>query len=342
MKIHTEAIRAKRNLTFTEMEMAAEDLLQEGTETDDIAEFLEVLAHKGETAAEMAALAAVMGRHAIRPELPDGAYFDNCGTGGDRSGTFNISTASSFVLAAAGVRVAKHGNRKVSSAAGSFDVLEALGIPNSLSVQETEGMMAETGMAFLFAQTLHPKLRRIGAVRKRLGIPTIFNLVGPLSNPVPLTAQYTGISRRESILEYAAALKMLGRGRAVVVSGAGGLDEASLAGPNSLVLVDGGDLIPFTFAPEEAGLTRAGTDLVQGGDARMNAEIIRSVLAGEAGPNLDIVLLNAGIGLFAEGTARTAAEGVGIARELIASGGAERQLENVVAYCRRIRRKAVV
>ncbi|WJY26939.1 anthranilate phosphoribosyltransferase [Sporosarcina trichiuri] len=341
MKNSTETIRANRNLTFSEMEQAAEELFREETETAEIIEFLKALAQKGETASEVAALASVMNRHAIRPDLPGTPCFDNCGTGGDGSGSFNISTASAFVLAAAGVRVAKHGNRKVSSRAGSFDVLEALGIPNDLSIAETEGMMEETGMAFLFAQAYHPKLKRIGEIRRQIGSPTVFNLVGPLANPTTLSSQYTGISRKEFVMDYAAVLSMAGRERAVVVCGAGGLDEASLAGRNTLVLADRGDLIPFSLTPEDAGLARAGLEEVKGGDAAENAGIIRSVLEGKQGPKLDIVLLNAGIGLFAQGAVPTVREGVEAARECISSGKAAQQLSDVIAYCRQVGRKAV-
>jgi len=319
------------------MEQAAELMFTDSMSAVSIATFLQSMSEKTETAEEVAALAGVMRRHALQPPLPEGTYFDNCGTGGDRSGSFNISTASAFVLAACGVRIAKHGNRKVSSAAGSHDVLEALGIPADLSAEEGAEMVRRTGITFLYAPAVHPKLKRIGEIRRQLARPTIFNLVGPLASPADLHAQYTGIPRSGFVMEYAAALRMLGRRRAVVVSGAGGLDEASLAGRNSLALVDGGELIPFTLAPEDAGLQRAPLHTVQGGDADENARIIRSIFAGERGPKADVVALNAGIGLFAEGTAGTVREGVVLAEECIRSGRAQQQLEKVIGFCAGVR-----
>ncbi|GKV68510.1 anthranilate phosphoribosyltransferase [Sporosarcina sp. NCCP-2716] len=340
MKNYIEQIRRGRNLTSLEMEQASELMFTDSTDAGSIALFLQAIAEKKETAEEVAALAGVMRRHAIQPPLPEGTYFDNCGTGGDCSGSFNISTASAFVLAACGVRVAKHGNRKISSAAGSHDVLEALGIPADLSAEERADMMRRTGMTFLFAPAVHPKLKRIGVIRRQLARPTVFNMVGPLASPADLHAQYTGIPRSGFVMEYAAALRMLGRRRAVVVSGAGGLDEASLAGRNTLVFVDGGDLIPFTLAPEDVGLQQAALHTVQGGDADENARIIRSVFAGERGPKADTVALNAGIGLFAEGTAGTIREGVALAEECIRSGRAQQQLDNVIGFCEGARKGA--
>lgn len=287
------------------MQVAAELLFNERTDALEIAAFLATLASKGETADEVAALASVMASHAIRPQFPDRPYMDNCGTGGDGSNSFNISTAAAFVLAASGVPVAKHGNRKISSAAGSHDVLEELGVRNDLSLEETELMMNQTGIAFLFAPNVHPKMKRIGGIRRQIGSPTIFNLVGPLTNPVPLHAQYTGINRKEFVMEYASVLSMLGRKRAVVVSGAGGLDEATLAGRNTLVLADCGDLIPFTLTAEDVGLTSASLSEIKGGDATMNASIIRSIFEGVRGPRFDTVVLNASIGLFTDGMVKT-------------------------------------
>ena len=260
-------------------------------------------------------------------------YLDNCGTGGDGSNSFNISTASAFVIAAAGVRVAKHGNRKISSHAGSHDVLEELGIRNNLTLKEVRKMMDQTGMAFLYAPNMHPAMKRIGGIRRRIGLPTIFNLVGPLTNPVPLHAQYTGIHRKEFVMEYASVLSRLGRKRAVVVSGAGGLDEATLAGRNTFVLADHGDLIPFTLTAEEVGLTAASLESIKGGDATRNAEIIRAVMNGTRGPQFDTVVFNSGIGLFAEGLVQSVPEGVRLAEACILSGKAKGKLNEVVEFC---------
>lgn len=341
MKDYIEAILSNRNLTFNEMQEAATLLFDERTEAGEISKLLIALAEKGETADEVAALASVMETYALRPEFPDRSYLDNCGTGGDGCNSFNISTASAFVMAATGVHVAKHGNRKVSSASGSHDVLEELGIHNDLTIAETEEMMERVGIAFLFAPNVHPKMKRIGEVRRQIGTPTIFNLVGPLTNPVSLTAQYTGINRKEFVMEYAAVLSMLGRKRAVVVSGAGGPDEATLAGRNTLVLADNGDLIPFTLTPEDVGLMPADLAAIRGGDAAHNAAIIRSIFNGLRGPQFDTVALNAGIGLFTEGAVKTVKEGVRMAEESILSGKAKRKLEDSAEFCAQRVKQAV-
>lgn len=333
MRSYIETIQANRNLTFHEMEEASKRMFDERTPEADIVEFLTLLAAKGESADEVTALASVMSSNAIQPNLPAGSYLDNCGTGGDGSNSFNISTASAFVIAAAGVRVAKHGNRKISSNAGSHDVLEELGIRNDLSLKEMSVMMEQTGMTFLFAPNVHPKMKRIGEIRRRIGRPTIFNLVGPLTNPVALHAQYTGINRKEFVMEYASVLSRLGRTRAIVVSGAGGLDEATLAGRNTFVLADHGDLIPFTITAEEVGLKSASLESIKGGDAARNAEIIRSIMDGERGPQFDTVVFNSGIGLFAEGVVQSVTEGVRLAEKCILSGKAKRKLNEVSEFC---------
>ncbi|MGG0643929.1 anthranilate phosphoribosyltransferase [Sporosarcina gallistercoris] len=341
MKSYIEAIQANCNLTFQEMEEAAGLLFDDRTNEKEIAEFLTLLAIKGETSDEVAALASVMSANAVRPEFPEDTYIDNCGTGGDGSNSFNISTASAFVMAASGVRVAKHGNRKISSAAGSHDVLEELGIRNDLTRSETAAMMELTGISFLFAPNVHPKMKRIGEIRRRIGSTTIFNLVGPLTNPVPLHAQYTGINRKDFVMEYASVLTILDRKRAVVVAGAGGPDEATLAGRNTLVLADRGDLIPFTLTAEDVGLKPASLEAIRGGDAVRNASIIRSIMDGERSPKFDTVVFNAGIGLFTDGIVKTVQEGVRLAEDSILTGRAKRKLEEVTAFSAQCSNKAV-
>lgn len=336
-----EAIRHKvqqnEHLMYEEMIEAAKWMFQEETPKDDIARFLTALSAKGETAHEVAALAVVMRSFALDVPAKAGIYMDNCGTGGDGLNTFNISTTSAFVLAGAGVKMAKHGNRKISSASGSADVLEALGIHTDITIDQTLALLEQEGIAFLYAPNVHPKLKRIGEVRRALGKPTIFNLVGPLTNPVPLATQFTGINRPNFVMEYASVLQMLGRERALVVSGPQGLDEASLAGQNTFVLVDKGDLIPFSLTAEDAGLNYAPLEAIRGGNADENAVIMRKLLAGEQSAYLDTVLLNAGIGLFGHGTAQTVKEGVDMAKDSIASGRALEKLEAVVAYSEKIK-----
>ncbi|MEF7494223.1 anthranilate phosphoribosyltransferase [Lysinibacillus sphaericus] len=326
-----------QHLMYEEMLEVAQWLFQDDTPKDEIASFLTALSIKGETAHEVAALATIMRSFASNVPVKEGRYMDNCGTGGDGLHTFNISTASAFVLAGAGVKIAKHGNRKISSSSGSSDVLEALGIHTEMTIPQTVELLEKEGVSFLYAPNVHPKLRRIGEVRRSLGRPTIFNLVGPLTNPVALSTQFTGINRPQFVMEYASVLQMLGRERAIVVSGPQGLDEASLAVQNTLVLLDKGDLIPFSLTAEDVGLRSAPLEAIRGGNADENAVIMKNLLAGEQSAYLDTVLINAGIGLFAHGQAETIKEGVAMAKDSIGSGRALQKLETVVAYSEQLK-----
>ncbi|MDM5351909.1 anthranilate phosphoribosyltransferase [Lysinibacillus sphaericus] len=326
-----------QHLMYEEMLEVAQWLFQDDTPKDEIASFLTALSIKGETAHEVAALATIMRSFASNVPVKEGRYMDNCGTGGDGLHTFNISTASAFVLAGAGVKIAKHGNRKISSSSGSSDVLEALGIHTEMTIPQTVELLEKEGVSFLYAPNVHPKLRRIGEVRRSLGRPTIFNLVGPLTNPVALSTQFTGINRPQFVMEYASVLQMLGRERAIVVSGPQGLDEASLAGQNTLVLLDKGDLIPFSLTAEDVGLRSAPLEAIRGGNADENSVIMKNLLAGEQSAYLDTVLINAGIGLFAHGQAETIKEGVAMAKDSIGSGRALQKLETVAAYSEQLK-----
>lgn len=332
MRVDMEKVAAGFHLSFEEMTEVAKRLFDEQTATEEIQAFLIALSAKGETAQEIAALATVMKSFSIPMEIPHDAYMDNCGTGGDGTNTFNISTTASFVLAGAGVKLAKHGNRKISSAAGSSDVLEALGIRLDFTQEELSSLLDREGLAFIYAPHVHPKMKRIGAIRRNIGRPTIFNLVGPLTNPLQLASQFTGISRENFVMEYASVLAMLGRERAVVVAGAGGMDEASLAGKNRFVLVENGDLIPFTLTADDVGLKEAPISAIRGGDAVENAEIVRTVLSGERGPHFDTVVFNAGVALFANGRVGTIQEGVKKAVDSILSGRALQKLEAMIAF----------
>lgn len=325
-------IQGGEHLSFQDMVEAAKLVFNDATSLHDIESFLVALSHKGETAAEIAGLASVMRSHAVAIDAPEGLYIDNCGTGGDGLQSFNISTTSAFVLAGAGVPVAKHGNRKVSSLAGSSDVLEALGIGLLSSPAQTAQLLELHGIAFLHAPNLHPKLGRIGEVRRKIGKPTIFNLVGPLTNPVPLQTQFVGISRPQLATDYAQVLHLLGRKRAVVVSGTCGMDEASLAGENTLVLLDHGDILPFKLCAEDVGLTPQPLEAIRGGDPIENAQILRDVLNGVESPYLDTVLFNAGIALFAYGKAETMQQGIELARDSITSGRAMQKLQALINY----------
>ncbi|WP_155591753.1 anthranilate phosphoribosyltransferase [Lysinibacillus cavernae] len=338
--LHRKVLQGE-HLMYEEMLKAAQWLFQDDTSKDEIASFLTALSVKGETAHEVAALATIMRSFARNVAVKEGDYMDNCGTGGDGLHTFNISTASAFVLAGAGVKIAKHGNRKISSSSGSSDVLEALGIHTNITIPQTIELLEKAGITFIYAPNVHPKLKRIGEVRRSLGKPTIFNLVGPLTNPVPLSTQFTGINRPNFVMEYASVLQILGRERAIVVSGPQGLDEASLAGQNTLVLVDKGDLIPFSLTAEDVGLPSAPMETIRGGNADENAVIMKKILAGEQSAYLDTVLLNAGIGLFGYGQTETIKEGVAMAKDSIFSRRALQKLEAVVSYSEQIKQVEV-
>ncbi|GGA27455.1 anthranilate phosphoribosyltransferase [Psychrobacillus lasiicapitis] len=342
MRNFIEKVEKNEHLQYEEMIEASRLMFDEATELQTIADFLIALSKKGETANEVAALATVMKSFALKLNEPAGNYMDNCGTGGDGLKSFNISTTSAFVLAGAGASVAKHGNRKISSAAGSSDVLEALGIDTTISSEASMDLLAREGLTFLYAPSVHPKLKRIGQVRQQIGKPTIFNLIGPLTNPIELAAQYTGINRPDFTMEYATVLQMLGRERAIIVCGALGMDEASLAGKNSFVLVDKGDLIPFTLTPEDVGLRAAPVTAIRGGDAFENAKIMRSVLQGERSPFFDTVIFNAGVGLYANAMVGTIQEGVKLAADSILSGKALAKLESVIDFSNNARKQEVV
>ena len=334
MRTFIEKIRKQEHLLYDEMVEASELLFQDTTDLKEMKAFLVSLSQKGETANELAALAKVMRSYAIPLEAPPAQYMDNCGTGGDGLNSFNISTTAAFVLAGAGVKVAKHGNRKITSASGSADVLEALGIHATISLENSMELLNQHGITFLFAPIVHPKLKRISQVRKEIGKPTIFNLVGPLTNPIDLSTQYTGINRADFTVEYAEVLRILGRKRAIVVCGTDGMDEATLAGKNDLVLLEKGDLIPFTLTPEDVGLSSAPISALRGGNGFENARILRRVLEGIRSPYYDAVLLNSGIGLFANGLAGSIQEGVKLANDTIVSGKALEKLEAVIAFHR--------
>lgn len=338
----TKRVQQKENLPYDEMIQAVEIIFDDETPKEAIAEFLLALREKGETAEEVAALSIVMRSNAIKIPVPEGTYIDNCGTGGDGLQTFNISTTSAFVLASSGVKVAKHGNRKISSSSGSADVLQALGIHTDFTVEESVQLLKQEGIVFLYAPAVHPKLKRIGEVRRDIGKPTIFNLVGPLTNPVDLDVQLVGINRPDFVEEYAKVLRILGRKRAIVVSGSQGMDEASLDHRNRAVLLENGDIRPLTIDIEQLGLQPATVSHLRGGTPDENAEILKALLKGKRTPYYDAVVLNAALGFYAYGTADSLKDGVAIAREAIESGRAYEKLEAVVEFSQNIIKEQTV
>lgn len=320
-------MRRAENLSEHRMYNKSLEIL-DGRMTDgEIRKFLEDLHEKGETADEMVGLVKAMRSKAVTLPETSGPLIDVCGTGGDRSFSFNISTLTAFVLAGCGMKVAKHGNRSVSSKTGSADVLEELGIGTTADPSTIPGLLDKTGIAFLFAPAIHPALGKLREVRKSIATPTIFNLVGPLANPLPIEVQMTGVYRRDMLEPMADALIRLGRKRGVMVHGAGGMDELSLAGTNELLLFDENGKQTIQFHPEEAGLNLAPIEAIRGGDAKRNAAIFMEVLEGRDTAYLDTVALNAGAALFAGGHAGTIAEGVHLAKKSIMSGGTGRIFE---------------
>lgn len=338
----THRVSKGDNLLYEEMVQAVELVFNEETPKDEIADFLVSLSAKGETAQEIAALATVMKANALNVPVPEGTYIDNCGTGGDGLKSFNISTTSAFVLASAGVSVTKHGNRKISSQSGSSDVLQALGIHTNFSINDSVDMLKQEGITFLYAPNVHPKLKRIGEIRHAIGKPTIFNMTGPLTNPVNLKTQIVGINRQEFVTEYAEVLKILGRQRAIVVSGTQGMDEASLDNDNKFALLDNGEIIPFELRIEDLGLSPVSVTALRGGTPEENAVILKDLLKGKQSAYFDAVLLNSATGFYAYGTVDSIKDGVELAREAILSGRALAKLESIVEFSEGILKERAV
>ena len=312
---------------------AAFDMLFDGDLSEtEIADFLVTMARRGETAVEIAAAARAMRSRMISVNAPAGAI-DVCGTGGDGHHTLNVSTAVSLVVAAAGVPVAKHGNRAASSKAGAADTLEALGLNLDRAAQTAEATLADLGICFLFAQNYHPALKRLAPIRKAIGERTIFNLMGPLANPARVRRQLVGIARPAYVPIYAEALAELGVDRALVISGDEGLDELSLAGGNDMAEVKGHSLIAMhRITAAELGLSTHPVDAIRGGDPAHNAAALRTLLQGEPGPYRDAVLLNAAAALMVADAVPSLREGVEEAAETIDRGLANALLNCWIAY----------
>ena len=333
--LRKQLIALSRNETITKEAMHAvmDDILQGEASESEIAALLMGLKMKGETAEEITALVEALTAHAA-PITVTGTIIDNCGTGGDGSKSFNVSTTCAFVLAGAGVKIAKNGNRSVSSQTGSADVLEHLGIPLDLTPTEVQTLLATHGIAFMFAPHVHPKLKHIMKVRRDLKIPTIFNMIGPLTNPIALDTQIMGVYRRDMMPLIADVLHRLGRKRAIVINGAGYVDEASLAGDNHIILLDNGVQTTMTIHPTDVGLSCAPLEAIQGGEAVENAEILLQVLQGERGPKRDTVLFNSALAMFAYGKVATVQEGVELAKMSIDSGQALAKLHAIQQFAK--------
>jgi len=331
-----EKLEASPALERTEAEALMEEVLSGRLDTPKIVRMLTALNARPYHATELAAFARVMRRHAARVfaegETPPANMVDTCGTGGDGAQTFNISTAAAIVAAAAGARVAKHGNRAASSLSGSADVLEALGVRIDLPFLQTGRAIREIGIGFLFAQAAHLATRHATPARKEIGVRTVFNLLGPLTNPAGAQAQVLGVFSRDVVELVAETLRELGTERAMVMHGAGGLDEISLVGTTQITELKDGKVREYEVTPEEFGMERASLAAIRGGTAAENAELIRRILEGERGASRDIVAINAGAALMVAGIAKTLREGAEIAGETIQSGAAKGKLEELVKF----------
>lgn len=320
-------------LTETEAETAFGNLLDGAPSEDEIERFLVALSERGETSNEIAGAARALRSRLIPIDAPDSSI-DVCGTGGDGHHTLNVSTAVSLVVAACGVPVAKHGNRAASSKAGAADTLEALGLDMDAAGRTAEKTLAELGICFLFAKNHHPAMGRIQPIRKRIGKRTIFNLMGPLSNPAKVDSQLIGIARPAYVPIYAGALAKLGTGRSLIVSGDEGLDELSLAGGNEVAMVTNNAFEMHRLHPFDADLTIAPIEAIRGDDAAHNAAALKALLMGSPGPYRDAVLFNAAGALLVAQKPGDWKDRVALAEEAIDSGRAKKLLEDWIELAR--------
>jgi anthranilate phosphoribosyltransferase len=326
-----EKLGRREDLSTDEAAQAMAVIMRGDASPAQIAGLLIGLSMKGERPAELVGLARTMRAESVGLSEPVDDVFDTCGTGGDRSGTFNISTAAALVIAACGVRVAKHGNRSVSSLCGSADVLEALGVNVSATPATVEHSLREVGIAFFFAPTFHPAMRHAAPARRDLGVRTAFNLLGPLTNPAGATRQIVGVPRPDLTELIARSLLLLGSTRAWVVHGADGLDELSTTGYTKVSECREGAVQTFYVHPADYGLPKTSLDALRGGDAARNAQLVRDVLDGVSGPTRSVVLLNAGAALFIAGRAESVRDGIARAADAIDSGRSKAVLARLVA-----------
>ncbi len=325
------------DLTSEEAEQAMKTIMSGGATPAQIGSFLTALRMKGETVEEISACAEVMREFSARidPEV-DGTLVDTCGTGGDKVKTFNVSTIAAFVVAGAGIKIAKHGNRSVTSKSGSADVLEALGVRMDMTPEEVKRSIEKIGIGFMFAPTFHSAMKHAIGPRKEMGIRTVFNVLGPLTNPANADSQVIGVFDPGLTETMARVLSKLGSRRAVVVHGLEGLDEISTLGETRVSELLDGAVETYSIKPEDFGIKRAAAEDLSGGEAKDNAEIAIKILKEkEKGPRRDIVVLNAAAGIYVGGKADSIADGVPIAEESIDSGAAYDKLIAIVTESRK-------
>jgi anthranilate phosphoribosyltransferase len=333
----------RQSLSRQEAREVMSEVLSGKCSDSQIAALLVALHMKGETVEEIVGFAEAIRGAAVPLDLHEDsvldasgtgrdALVDTCGTGGDTSGTFNISTATAFVVAGAGVRVAKHGNRSVTSKCGSADVMEALGVNIHLTPAQIAACLAQVGIAFLFAPEVHSAMKYVQTARRELRLRTVFNLLGPLTNPARATCQVVGVYSAELVEQLAEALSMLGLHRALVVHGGDGLDEITITGPTRVAELRDGQVHTYEVTPEEFGMKRAALDDISGGDAAHNASLIKEILGGKKSARRDVVLLNAAAALVAAGRANHLRDAMPLAAASIDSGAAEKKLADLVRF----------
>jgi len=325
------------DLSESEMINAMDEIMSGEATPAQIGAFITALRLKGETVDEITGAAKVMREKATKiaidpDEIKNDIILDVVGTGGDGAKTFNVSTTTAFVTAGAGITVAKHGNRAVSSKCGAADVLENLGVNLNITSKDVESCINKTGIGFLFAPLFHGAMKYAAGPRKEIGIRSVFNLLGPLTNPAGATVLLLGVYDMNLTEKIAMVLNKLGTREAFVVCGEGNLDEISICGPTRISHVKGGSVSTFEITPEEVGFKRADIEDIKGGDAAENADIIRNILDGEKGPKRDMVLINASAALVAAGYSKDFNEGVKLGEEIIDSGKAKKKLEELIEF----------
>lgn len=326
-------LTAGLDIGFSGAEQAMSAIMSGDTTDAQIGAFLVAMRAKGESAEEMAGMVTAM-LAASTAVVADGPLLDTCGTGGDRKGTMNVSTCAAFVAAGAGIRVAKHGNRAASSQCGSADLLEAMGVEIELSPAGVRRCIDEAGIGFIYARSYHPAMRFVAGPRSELGIPTVMNSLGPLSNPARASRRALGVARPEMAAKMAEVLRMTNVEHALVFYGHDGLDELSISGPSTVIELIDGETTTYEIFPEEIGITHAPPEAISGGDVLENVRINAAVLAGESGPPREVVVMNAAAGIVASGLADDLAAGVGLARESIDSGRAAAAAETLISVSR--------
>jgi len=326
---------AGKSLRMAQASTVMREIMEGEATPAQLGAFLTALHLKGETPEEIAGMAQVMREKALKVNVP-GPLLDTCGTGGDGKNTFNVSTAAAFVAAGAGLKVAKHGNRAASGACGSADVLEALGVKIDLPPAGVERCINEVGLGFMFAPVFHPAMRHAAPVRREIGIPTVFNILGPLTNPAGAQSQLLGVAQASLGEKMAEVLKLLGIHHALIVHGEDGLDELTLSGKTAGWEVLDGVIHSWTLPVDQTGLPRASIADIRGGDKVQNAATMRRVFQGEKGPIRNVVLLNSGAALVVGDRADTVAQGVKTAAEVIDNGEALRKLDALIELSQRL------